>query len=333
MKIAALLLALLGLAAMLPVGNAQDKQPLIKIGIIGCDTSHVPAFTDLFNDPKNDGDLAGFKVVAAFPGGTDIPDSKDRVGKFTDQIRNKWNVEIVGSIEELLPKVDVVLLESVDGRPHLAQATPVLKAKKKIFIDKPIAGSLADVLKLFELAKETGTPMFSSSSLRFYANFRNLKKESKVGNIHGCLVYGACSLEPHHPDLFWYGVHGIETIYTIMGPGCKSVARVHAKDTDIVTGTWADGRVATFRGIRPKSPPYGAVIFGEKGVEPIVGSGTYKPLVIEIAKFFRTGVPPVASEETIEMFAFMEAADESKRQGGATVTLESVLQKARAQTK
>lgn len=330
-KIATLLFALLGFAAMLPDVSAQDKQPLIKIGIIGCDTSHVPTFTALFNDPKNEGDLAGFRVVAAYPAGTDIPDSKNRVKMFTDQIREKWNVEIVESIDELLPKVDVVLLESVDGRPHLAQATPVLKANKKIFIDKPIAGSLADALKLFELAKETKTPMFSSSSLRFYGNFRNLKKESKAGNILGCLVYGPCSLEPHHPDLFWYGVHGIETIYTIMGPGCKSVTRVHTKDTDIVTGAWADGRVATFRGIRPKSPPYGALIFGDKGVEPIVGSGTYKPLVIEIAKFFRSGVPPVAAEETIEMFAFMEAADESKRQGGAAVTLEAVLEKARAQ--
>ena len=117
-----------------------------------------------------------------------------------------------------------------------------------------------------------------------------------------------------------------------MGTGCKSVARVHTKDTDIVTGTWADGRVATFRGIRPKAPPYGAIVFGDKGVEPVSSTGgTYKPLVVEIAKFFRTGVPPVAAEETIEMFAFMEAADESKRQGGAPVTLEAVLQKARAQ--
>jgi len=331
-KTAILLLVLLGLTAMFTPTFADDPKPLIKIGIIGCDTSHVPAFTDLFNDPKNDVDLAGFKVVAAYPGGSDdLPDSFNRVKGFTEGIKKKWGVEIVGSVDELVQKVDVVLLESVDGRPHLAQATPVLKAKKKIFIDKPIAGSLADVLKLFALAKEHQTPMFSSSSLRFYANFRNLKKESKAGNILGCLVYGPCSLEPHHPDLFWYGVHGIETIYTIMGPGCKSVARMHTRDTDIVTGAWADGRVATFRGIRPKSPPYGAVIFGDKGVEPIVGSGTYKPLAIEIAKFFRTGTPPVAAEETIEMFTFMEAADESKRQGGAAVMLAAVLQKARGQ--
>ena len=333
MKTATLLLALLGLIAMLPATSAQDKQPLIKIGIIGCDTSHVPAFTGLFNDPKNEGDLAGFKVVAAYPGGSnDIKDSYGRVEGFTNTLKDKFGVEIVGSIDELLTKVDVVLLESVDGRPHLAQATPVLKAKKKIFIDKPIAGSLADALKLFELAKEFKTPMFSSSSLRFYPNFRNLRNESKAGNILGCVVYAPCSLEPHHPDLFWYGVHGVETLFTIMGAGCKSVVRSHTKGTDIVTGAWADGRVATFRGIRDGKSGYGAVVFGDKGIEPVgSGGGTYKPLVVEIAKFFRTGVSPVAAEETIELFAFMEAADESKRQGGMPVTLEAVLQKARAQ--
>jgi predicted dehydrogenase len=331
-KTATLLFALLGLIAMLSPSAADDPKPLIKIGIIGCDTSHVPAFTDLFNDPKNDGDLAGFKVVAAYPGGSDdVPDSFNRVKGFTEGIKKKWNVEIVGSVEELLPKVDVVLLESVDGRPHLAQATPVLKAKKKIFIDKPIAGSLADVLKLFALAKEYQTPMFSSSSLRFYPNFRNLKSESKAGKILGCLVYAPCSLEPHHPDLFWYGVHGVETVYTIMGTGCQSVARVHTDGTDIVTGTWKDGRVATFRGIRSGKSGYGAVVFGDKGIEPVgSGGGTYKPLAVEIAKFFRTGTPPVAAEETIEMFAFMEAADESKRHGGAQVMLDAVLQMARA---
>ena len=332
MKTATLLLALLGFAAMLPATSAQEKT-LIRIGIIGCDTSHVPAFTDLFNDPKNEGDLAGFKVVAAFPGGSsDIKDSYTRVEGFTEGIKKKWGVEVCSSIDELVQKVDVVLLESVDGRPHLAQATPVLKANKKIFIDKPIAGSLADALKIFELAKKHKTPLFSSSSLRFYPNFRNLKKESKAGNILGCLVYAPCSLEEHHPDLFWYGVHGVETVYTIMGTGCKTVARSHTKGTDIVTGTWADGRVATFRGIRDGKPGYGAVVFGDKGIEPVgSGGGTYKPLVVEIAKFFRSGTPPVAAEETIEMFAFMEAADESKRQGGAPVTLEAVLQKARAQ--
>ena len=49
---------------------------------------------------------------------------------------------------------------------------------------------------------------------------------------------------------------------------------------------------------------------------PSGGYGGYEPLVVEIAKFFKTGKPPVSAEETLEIFAFMEAADESKRKGG-----------------
>jgi predicted dehydrogenase len=224
-----------------------------------------------------------------------------------------------------------VLLESVDGRPHLKQVIPVFKAHKPVFIDKPVAGSLADALRIFQLAKEHNVPCFSSSSLRFGPNIQNLRNNPNVGGIVGCDTSGPSPLEEHHPDLFWYGIHGVEILYTIMGTGCKSVVRVHTSDTDLVTGTWEGGRVGTFRGIRKGKADYGATVFGAKGSERIAGSGGYEPLVVEICKFFRTGKPPVSAEETIEIFTFMEAADESKRQGGAPVTLESVLAKARAQ--
>ena len=329
MKTGILLTLLAAIEFALPSAQAQEKRP-IKIGIIGLDTSHVPAFTGLFNDPKNEGDLAGFKVVAGFPGGSkDVKASYSRVEMFTKQIQEKYGVEIVDSIDDLVKKVDVVLIESVDGRPHLEQAIPVLKAGKKVFIDKPIAGSLADVLMIFELAKMYKTPVFSSSSLRYATNIRAAKADPKLGKVLGCISYSPCEIEPHHPDLYWYGVHGVETLYTIMGTGCKSVSRTHTKDTDTVTGVWADGRVGTYRGLRGGKADYGTVVFGAKGIVNTTGYvGGYKPLVVEIAKFFRSGAAPVSAEETIELFAFMEAADESKRQGGGPVTIESVMQKA-----
>ncbi|MBI3824142.1 MAG: Gfo/Idh/MocA family oxidoreductase, partial [Planctomycetes bacterium] len=329
MKTGIFLMALAILAFAIPSAQAQDKK-LIKIGMIGLDTSHVPAFTGLFNDPKNEGDLAGFKVVAAYRGGSkDIPASFNRLDMFTKQIQEKYGVEIVDSIDELLKRVDVVLIESVDGRPHLDQAIPVLKAGKLLFIDKPIAGSLADVIRIFELSREYKTPVFSSSSLRYATNIRAAKADPKLGKVLGCISYSPCEIEPHHPDLFWYGVHGCEALYTFMGTGCKSVVRTHTKDTDTVTGTWTDGRIGTYRGLRAGSKGYGAVIFGEKQDISTTGYvGGYKPLVVEIAKFFRTGVAPISAEETTEIFAFMEAADESKRQNGTPVTLESNMQKA-----
>lgn len=322
-------LALAG-SALAPAAFAQESGKPLRAGIIGLDTSHVVAFTNAFNNPNAKPELAGVKVVAAYPGGSpDIPASKDRIEGFTKTLRDKHMVEIVESIDALLGKVDVVLLESVDGRPHLEQAKPVFKAKKPVFIDKPVAGSLADAIQIYALAAASGTPCFSSSSLRFAPGVQAIRNDPKVGEILGCDSYGPAPTEPHHPDLFWYGIHGVEILFAIMGPGCESVTRVTTKDADKVTGTWANGRIGSFRGIRAGKADYGATVFGKAGVAPAGGSGGYEPLLIEIARFFKTGKPPVSAEETINLFAFMEAADESKRQNGAPVTIASVMAKAK----
>jgi hypothetical protein len=316
-----------------PVTAAAEKPARqLRAGIIGLDTSHVVAFTQVLNNPKNKGVLAQVRVVAAFPGGSpDIPDSRDRVAGFTKKLREDYRVEIVDSIDALLTKVDIVLLESVDGRPHLEQVRPVFKAGKPVFIDKPVAGSLADAIQIYDLAKRFKVPCFSSSSLRFSPGILKMRKDPEVGEVAGCIAYCPCPTEKHHPDLFWYGIHGVETLFTIMGPGCKSVVRTHTRDTDLVTGTWKHGRAGTFRGIRKGAANYGALVFGSKKIALSGGYGGYEPLVVEICKFFTTGKPPVSAEETLEIFAFMEAADESKRRGGVPVTLESVMAKARQQ--
>jgi len=309
-----------GLAAL-----AQQPPKIIRLGMIGLDTSHVIAFTGVLNDPKATGVLAEVELVAGYPGGTDIPASADRVEKYTEQLRKK-GIEIVDSIDELLKKVDAVLLESVDGRPHLEQVRPVFAAGKPVFIDKPFAGSLVDAIEICRLAKEHGVPFFSSSSLRFSSSLQAIRnKTSPFGDIRRCVAFSPCSLEPHHPDLYWYGVHGVEILYTIMGPGCKTVTRLKSGNEQEVLGVWADGR----EGIFQSKKSYGATVEGTKSSGSTGKYEGYKPLVIEIAKFFKTGKPPVSAKETLELFAFMEAADESKRQGGVPVTIESVMEKAR----
>jgi len=322
----------LAVSARQASAEPEAEAKVLRAGIIGLDTSHVGAFTSVLNAKKPKPGMEGVRVVAAYPGGSqDIPSSRDRVTGYTKELKEKYGVEIVGSIDELLKKVDVVLLESVDGRPHLEQVRPVFKAKKPVFIDKPVAGSLADALAIYDLAKETGTPCFSSSSLRFspgIIGFRGGK--SILGEVVGCDAYGPSPLEEHHPDLFWYGIHGVETLFTIMGPGCKTVSRAHTDGTDVVVGIWDDGRIGTFRGIRKGITSYGALVFGTKGIGPSGTYAGYEPLVLEIVKFFKTGIAPVSPDETIEIFAFMEAADESKRQGGKPVSMFSVLDKARS---
>lgn len=324
---------LLAMSLLVPMASAVAEEPApkqLRVGIIGLDTSHVPAFAGILNAEKPDADVAGCRVVAAYPKGSpDIESSTSRVQGYTEAVK-KLGVEIVDSIDALVAKVDVVLLETNDGRPHLEQALPVLKAGKPMFIDKPVAGSLRDAVAIYRAAAHYKVPVFSASSLRFGPSAQELRTgKSKIGKITGCDAYSPCSLEATHPDLYWYGVHGVETLFTVMGTGCDSVSRVSTPGFDVAVGQWKDGRIGTFRGIRVGGSGYGGTAFGESGVTAIGPYGGYRPLVVEIVKFFRTGVVPVSPEETIEIFAFMEAADESKRQGGKPVSLESVLAKAR----
>jgi len=303
-----------------------ERNPF-KIGIIGLDTSHVVAFTRRINDPERN---YGCRVVAAYPGGSpDVKSSYTRIDGFTKQLRDEQGVEIVDSIEELVGKVDGILLESVDGRPHLEQIRPVIAAKKPVFIDKPMAGSLEDVIEIFRLARENDAPCWSSSSLRFNPGIIGMRNNPEIGEILGCDAFSPCSLEEHHPDLYWYGVHGVEILFTIMGTGCQTVKRVQTDGFEHVVGVWEDGRIGTFRGLRKGRHDYGAFVYGTKGIRPSGGYTGYGPLVDRIITFFKTGEIPVPPEETIELFAFMTAADVSKERGGVEVKLSEVIEAAR----
>lgn len=299
-----------------------------RIGIIGLDTSHSTAFTKaLFNAKESDG-FNGFKVVAAYPkGSNDIASSVERIPGYTAEVQ-KMGVEIVNSIEELLPKVDFVLLETNDGRLHLEQALPVLKAGKRMFIDKPMTASLADAIAIFNAAKKYNVPIFSSSSLRYITGIDEVLS-GKIGKVTGAEAYSPAKLEKTHPDLFWYGIHGVETLFTAMGTGCQSVTRISNDDTDLVVGTWNDGRIGTFRGIQKGKADYGGTAYGESGIKVLGPYAGYNPLLKEIIQFFQTGVVPVKEEETLEILAFMEAADISKSKGGKPVELAKVMEKAR----
>jgi predicted dehydrogenase len=315
------------LALLFGVVSPSVRAAELRLGLVGLDTSHVTAFTELLNNPQARNHVPGARVVAAFKGGSaDIPSSIGRVEEYTTALRDKYGVKICDTIEQVCADVDAVLIESVDGRPHLEQARIVIAAKKPLYIDKPIAGTLRDALEIFRLAEEAGVPIFSSSSLRFAKSSQAVRGGS-IGKVLSAETSSPASLEPHHPDLYWYGVHGCESLFTVMGTGCESVERRKTAEGKIeVIGRWKGGRTGSFR----EDSKYSGFARGEKGEAPVGSFDGYAPLVVEIVKFFQTRQPPVPAAETIELFAFMEAADESKRQGGKPVSLADVLAKAKA---
>ncbi|MCB1206259.1 MAG: Gfo/Idh/MocA family oxidoreductase [Verrucomicrobiae bacterium] len=295
--------------------------------MIGMDTSHVPAFTKLFHDPAAAGDLSGFRVVAGLPDGSDTPMSRDRIEAFTKETR-ELGVEIVDSVEALVERSDRLMILSVDGRIHLRQAKALFAAGKPVFVDKPVAGTLAECLALYGLAADLGIPCFSASSTRFGPRIVDPAWRSEAGRVLGATSWGPLAYQAGQPELFFYGIHGIEALFTAMGPGCRSVTRVKTPFHDLVTGKWSDGRVGVYRGLLQGEKPYGLAIHGEQSTVNLAEEPSYEALCLEIGRFFKTGVPPVSAAETLEIYAFMEAADESLRRGGASVELAEVMAKA-----
>jgi len=309
---------------------AQDPASPKRIGVIGATTSHVPAFVNQINDPN--GPLSQrYRVTAAYAGGMpDNPSSWGRVAEYTQWLVDN-GVTMFPTIDEMLGHVDFVMLESVDGRPHLEQAKPVIAAGKPMYIDKPVAGSLADALEIYRLAAEKNVPVFSASSLRYGKDVQDIRNNKPYGAILGCDAISPCSLNDKHPDFYWYGIHGVETLFTLMGPGCISVSRTHTDGADVAVGLWGDGRIGTFRGIRTGKADYGARVFTEKAIVDAGQYDGYGPLVVEICTFFDTLQPPFDPQETIEIFAFMTAADISKAENGRVVTLREAIDRAKAE--
>jgi predicted dehydrogenase len=307
----------------------------VRIGIIGTDTSHVTAFTRVLNDPANPDHIAGFRVVAAVKGGSsDIPSSRNRVEEYAMEIHDKWGVELVPSISALAGKVDAILLESLDGRVHLQQARQAFALHKPVFIDKPLASTLEDAREIARLAAVEKVAWFSASSLRFGELVASARIPESLGAASlgvaslGATVWGPGPVEEHHAlDLSWYGVHPVEMLYALMGPGCETVTRTtggtDASGTDVITGRWKDGRLGTVRVIRPNSG-YGALSFGAKEIKTgrrDVAPFSYVLLLQQIVKFFETGVPPVSNAETLETIGFMDAAQRSKQSHGQPTRL------------
>ena len=288
----------------------------IRLGLIGTDTSHVTAFSKVLNDPAAPDHVPGARVVAAYKGGSpDLESSRSRVEGFAKELAEKYKVEIVPKIADMCGKVDAILLESVDGRKHLEQAREAFRCGKPMFIDKPLAATYEDALAIAREAKAAKVKWFSSSSLRWADPIPTLKNPA----AKSVTVWGPGPSDPtHYLDLSWYAVHPIEMLYALMGPGCEEVTRISSAN-DVVVGKWKDGRVGTVQVLRPYGG-YGAIVFTEKtATDAGKIRSSYVPMLKEIVKFFQTGVPPVPEEETLEIFAFLDAAQKSKEQGGRTV--------------
>lgn len=321
------------MAALLLPSSFPAMAENLRVGLIGLDTSHSEHFTLRLNDPANPNHVPGARVVAAFPTGSpDLPESVRRLEGYTSMLRDKFGVRIMDSIAAVCAEVDAVMILSVDGRPHLEQARQVILSGKPFFLDKPVAASLAEAVEIYRLAAAAQVPMFSASAVRWHPGVVEVARAEETPAL-AALSYGPAPVLPHHPDLFFYGIHPTEALFTVMGPGCQEVRRVGGAAVSVVTGLWQGGRLGTLHALHTQpmdSAHYKLVRFGQKNVTEQKSQGDYTPLLREIVKFFQTRQSPLTAKETLEIYAFMEAAEESKRRDGGPVRLREVLMKAGA---
>ena len=296
---------------------------MIKVGIVDFDTSHVVAFTQRINHVDVDSAqwVNGAKVTIGCPGESLL--SPERIPGFTQQMQ-KYGVPLVETPEEIIGRVDAVMIESVDGNVHYDRTLPFLEAGIPIFIDKPLACSLEHAKAIANLAKDRSTPIFSSSSLRYAPEvIKTQEAQDEVGKILGAEVCTTATLHPRNPGLFHYGIHGVETLYALMGPGCQSVWATSNDDTDVISGLWYDGRMGTLRGIRKGHSGFGFTTYHEKSIvrTSIDTNFIYREILKEIIKMFETGESPIDISESIEIIAFIEATARSANNHGSKTEL------------
>ncbi len=299
---------------------------MIRLGMLDFDTSHAVEFTWRLNHVEGtpaEQWVDGARVVIACPGQSQL--MPERIPGFTAQMK-KYGVQLVDKPEEMIGKVDGMLIESVDGTVHAERAGPFLQAGIPCFIDKPFTCAVADARKILQLSEKHKAPVFSSSALRYAPEVVEYMRQSPHGKIVGAMTYGPASLSPRperNAGLFHYGIHAVEMLYTLMGGGCQRVSNILQKGSETVTGEWSDGRVATVRGLRSGATPFGFLVFGEKGVyhTAVATRFIYRELLKEVVKFFQTGRSPVPPQVMLEIVAFIEAANISGANHGRITSL------------
>ncbi|MBO2944329.1 Gfo/Idh/MocA family oxidoreductase [Paenibacillus sp. F411] len=291
----------------------------MQIGLIGLDTSHCVAFTKLLHEEEGAWHVPGGVVTAAYPGGSpDIERSISRVGGYTATLRDHYGVFITQTPEEAAEACDALMLLSGDGRVHAKLFRRLAPYGKPVFIDKPLALSAWDAAQIQAAAQQYGVPVMSASALRYADSLAQALADGRE-SILGAEVHGPMEVELTQSHYFWYGIHAAEMLFSIMGPGCREVYAASSPQHDLLTGIWQDGRIGTIRGNRKGNYRFGALLhrFGSHTYVDAQASGKpiYADLLEQVMNLFKTRQSPLPFSHSIEVIAFLEAAEISRKQG------------------
>ncbi len=293
---------------------------IFRLGVIGVDSSHLPEFTRRIKALNESGE-SRCKVTALWdPGNHDLPNAPT-----WKKQAEEMGVSPIASCDAMLDQVEGVLVLAVNGNKHAALARAALERGLPTYIDKPLTCDLNQARQLLAMARKSSARCYSASSLRFAAEIESIKRGA-LGKLHAIDAFGPGELHESMAGLFFYGVHTIDMVDAIWGPGVKRVSAIHMSDRDLLDLEYNDGRYARLRMERKGSYDFGATVHGEKGLTQfkVDFADVYNRLVKGMVRFFAGGPAPAAMRDIVENVAVMEAGNQSMSRDGAWVDVPQI---------
>lgn len=240
-------------------------------------------------------------------------------GMDTSSWCSKYGAQRLNSIEELVDKSDYIIVLSPDNPEHHERLSRIpLISGKPVYIDKTFSPDFASGVRMFELAGKYGTPMFSSSALRFAKEFQSYP-DNKINRES--LEYMATLGSGLYEN---YSVHQFEMIVSLMGPGAKRIKSLSSDNSRLLAMEYADGRRASMLQIQQAPFQAALQLKNWEGVFINQCSDIFPGLIHSMLNFFETGKPPVPKEETLEIMAIIEAGYKALANYDAWIEIEQI---------
>jgi predicted dehydrogenase len=209
--------------------------------------------------------------------------------------------------------VDAVAIMSMDGRTHAALLSKIAPACPSVFVNKPLATSQREAASIADTARRHRARWFSASALRFAVD--------PPAPVRRAVVECPLWFEPANAGWFWYGMHGIELLLKLMGPGIVAARVESFPEHERLQLGWRDGRQGVVVGHYARDAAFtyacddGPAVPVDPGVDRLEEA---------MLRFFAGGNAPVTPAETLEVIAAVEAANLSRANGGRRIVLEPI---------
>ena len=229
---------------------------------------------------------------------------------------------VVGKPEDVIGLVDAVVIATDDGSDHVRRARPFIEAGLPVFIDKPLATTVADLLQFVQWHR-AGKVMLSTSGMRYAPEMRlSDEQQVRLGDLRWITSFTCKTWER-------YGIHALEAVAPVIGPGFLTVQAHADGGGDVMHLTHRSGVRLTIGALHDAHGSFGAVhLYGTQGDLALKLSDTYSAFRAQLVAFIdllHTGTRPLPFDETVELMAVIIAGIRSREQNGTIIAIADIL--------